>query len=200
MHGACRDARPVRPLQYLANCQHVHLSTSLLVNRIERTHEPCVPTYSCVFSFASFCVFSFANACRDARPVRPLQWSANCRLINSSTCLLVNRIGWTHELCVPIFCDVISFIFCSRKDMRKRTKGTLLSPLFIGVARSSRARTRRRLNARCAKCVCVCVCVCEQIIWINQIISVKRCREIKVSLHRLHTFIYMITFCHRVQR
>ena len=51
-----------------------------------------------------------------------------------------------------------------QKDMKKRTKETLRSPLFTGVtARFARAYARRKnvlLYARCAYSVCVCVCVC----------------------------------------
>ena len=51
-----------------------------------------------------------------------------------------------------------------QKDMKKRTKETLRSPLFTGVtARFARAYARRKnvlVDARCAYSVCVCVCVC----------------------------------------
>ena len=48
-----------------------------------------------------------------------------------------------------------------QKDMKKRTKETLRSPLFTGVtARFARAYARRKnvlVDARCAYSVCVCV-------------------------------------------
>ena len=87
--------------------------------------------------------------------------------------------------------------------MKNRTKGTLLSPLFIGVYAAVLARVCKDLEniyyTRCDVCVCVCVCVCvSKISEIDKYKALKSKEESKslcIVLLLLMLFVVTILSC-----
>ena len=85
--------------------------------------------------------------------------------------------------------------------MKNRTKGTLLSPLFIGVYAAVLARVCKDLEniyyTRCDVCVCVCVCV-SKISEIDKYKALKSKEESKslcIVLLLLMLFVVTILSC-----
>ena len=101
--NACRDARPVRPLQQ-AMCVRSKSHTFALHSpwTDARTVRPYIPIMGELIR-KMVDGASDSNACRDARPVRPLQ--RPCVFAQKTIHLRFIHLGRTHEPCVPTFAD-----------------------------------------------------------------------------------------------
>ena len=83
--------------------------------------------------------------------------------------------------------------------MKNRTKGTLLSPLFIGVYAAVLARVCKDLEniyyTRCDVCVCVCVSKISEIDKYKALKSKEESKSLCIVLLLLMLFVVTILSC-----